>query len=117
MEGRSHWKALTGSEEPAGYERVISCESTWQAKWAVRTNDAKFILAREPDRHGMPPRELYDLTADPGEILNVAEARREQVAEMEAGLEAWIAAGLARMGRSEDPLRAQGITLGKRWNR
>jgi arylsulfatase len=117
MEGRSHWKALTGAEEPAGYARVISCEATWQAKWALRTDEAKFILAREPDRHGMPPRELYDLTVDPGEILNLADVRGEQAAEMEAELEAWIAAGLKRTGRSEDPLRAQGITLGKRWNR
>ncbi len=117
LEGRSHWKSLTGLEEPLGVKHVISCESTWQAKWAVRTETAKFILAREPDRHGMPPRELYDLTTDPGETLNLAEDRPGQVAEMEAGLEAWIAAGLKKTGRSEDPLRAQGITLGKRWSR
>ncbi|MCW3052678.1 MAG: Arylsulfatase [Chthonomonadales bacterium] len=117
MEGRSHWKALTGQNEPLGYPKVISCEATWQAKWAMRTDDTKFILAREPDRHGMPPRELYDLINDPGEAHNLADERQEQAAEMEAELEAWIAAGLARTGRAEDPLRTQGITLGKRWNR
>ena len=117
MEGRSHWKTLTGREAPQGYSRVISCESTWQSKWALRTEDAKFILAREPDRHGMPLRELYDLASDPDETHNLVEARQSQAVEMEAELEAWIAAGLARTGRQEDPLRTQGITLGKRWNR
>ncbi len=64
----------------------------------------------------MPMRELYDLSADPEEMCNLAEAQPERAAEREAELEAWIAAGLAKTGRIEDPLRAQGITLGKRWH-
>ena len=51
--------------QQGGWERVYCCESTWQSKWAVRTQDIKFILARQPDRHHMPMRELYDLTKDP----------------------------------------------------
>lgn len=116
IEGRSLWPMLTGQAECMGWEKVVCCECTWQAKWALRTETAKFILAREPDFHQMPMRELYDLTTDPQEACNLAEERAEEAAAMEAELEAWIAAGLAKTGRTEDPLRVQGITLGKRWH-
>jgi arylsulfatase len=116
MEGRSHWSAITGEEAQRGWDKVICCESTWQSKWALRTEEAKLILARHPDRHGMPMRELYDLRNDPAERTNLAEERPETTQQMTEELEAWIAAGLARTGRSEDPLLTQGITLGKRWD-
>jgi hypothetical protein len=48
-------------------------------------------------------------------MRNLAAERPEEAGAMEAELEAWIADGLAKTGRTEDPLRAQGITLGKRW--
>src|SRR5581483_85311 len=116
MEGRSLWPMLTGQAESPGWEKVVCCECTWQAKWALRTETAKFILAREPDFHHTPMRELYDLSTDPQEACNLAEERAEEAAAMETELEAWIAAGLAKTGRTEDPLRAQGITLGQRWH-
>src|SRR5262249_37231051 len=56
MEGKDLWPQLIGQAEPSGWERVVCCESTWQAKWAVRTETEKFILAREPDQHNMPLR-------------------------------------------------------------
>jgi arylsulfatase len=115
MEGRSLWPLATGQTESGGWDRVIACENTWQSKWAVRTPTTKFILAREPDRHQMPPRELYDLTVDPEETTNLVEVRPEEAVMLEAGLEAWIEAGLQKTGRAEDPLRAQSITLGKKW--
>jgi arylsulfatase A-like enzyme len=115
MEGRSLWPLATGQTDEGGWERVVCCESTWQSKWALRTETTKFILSREPDFHNMPPRELYDLTSDPEETRNLALERWQETAQQEAELEAWIAAGLAKTGRTEDPLRAQGITLGKRW--
>jgi arylsulfatase A-like enzyme len=115
LEGQSLWPLATGQTDQGGWERVICCECTWQAKWALRTETEKFILAREPDFHNMPLRELYDLTTDPEETHNLASEQPERVVALEAELEAWIAAGLARTGRAEDPLRAQGITLGKRW--
>jgi arylsulfatase len=114
MEGRSFWKLLTGEEQEGGHERVISLECTWQMKWSLRTDHYKFILAREPDRYGNPPRELYDLAADPQEEHNIAGERPDVAAAMEMELENWIADRLQALGREEDPLVAHGISLGVR---
>lgn len=111
MEGRSFWKQLTGEEEGGGRERVISAESTWQAKWSLRTDRYKFILARDGGLHGGAPRELYDLQADPTESTNLVEQEPELAARMEAELEGWIAERLAETGQETDPLVKQGISL------
>lgn len=112
MEGRSFWRRLTGEESPDGHERVVrSLECTWQAKWSLRTDRYKFILARDPDRYGNPPRELYDLAADPGEERNIAAQRPEIASALEAELEGWIADRLRALGRRDDPLREHGISL------
>jgi arylsulfatase A-like enzyme len=116
MEGRSFWPLLTSRGDVPGSAEVVCLESTWQSKYALRTPTRKLILSREPDRHGMPRRELYDLATDPEEICNLADALPEEADIMEARLEALIAERLARAGRTEDPLRAQGITLGSRWD-
>lgn len=115
MEGRSLWPMVTGQTDTGGWEQVVCCECTWQAKWALRTETTKFILSRDPDFHNMPLRELYDLTSDPEENTNLIQERDHEALAMEAKLEAWIAEGLRKTGRTEDPLRVQGITLGKRW--
>jgi arylsulfatase A-like enzyme len=115
IEGKDFGPLAEGTDATPLWERVICCENTWQSKWAVRTERHKFILSREPDPYGTPLRELYDLIADPGESHNLAEAQPVVAKELEAGLEAWIAEGLTRASRAEDPLRAQDITLGKRW--
>jgi hypothetical protein len=81
----------------------------------LRTRTHKLILAREPDHYGNPRRELYDLVADPGERRQIAEENPDLADAMERRLEEWITHRLAELGRTEDPLRAQGITLGKRW--
>ena len=63
----------------------------------------------------MPMRELYDLDRDPGETVNLAAECPGEADALVAELEAWIAEGMRKHGRAEDPLIAQGITLGKRW--
>lgn len=111
MEGRSFWRLLTGDEQEGGYSAVIGLESTWQAKWSLRTDRYKFILSRDTGLHGGPRRELYDLVADPLERNNIAETVLETANSMETELEKWISDRLRAMGREEDPLQEQGISL------
>lgn len=114
MEGQSMWKALTGEEREGGRDRAVSLKCTWQAKWSLRTDRHKFILARTQDIYGNPPRELYDLEADPGENRNLADARPDVAAAMEAELEGWIAERLKAQGKSGDPLLKHGVSLTSR---
>jgi arylsulfatase A-like enzyme len=111
MEGRSAWKLFTGESKQPLHEQVISAECTWQANWSLRTEDYKLIVARDPGLRGGPPRELYDLKADPGETENIAAVDTTRADAMEAELEHWIAGRLRQTGRTEDPLREQGISL------
>ncbi len=111
MEGRSYWKLLTGEKQIDGHTRVISSECSCQAKWSLRNSNTKFILARGPDFYGNPPRELYDLKADPGEEHNIVEEQPELAYKMENELENWITERLKAGGRSEDPLQEQECSL------
>jgi arylsulfatase A-like enzyme len=115
MDGRSFLKQMTGAAEPAGYDRVISLESTWQAKYSLRTNRYKFILSREPDLLGNPPRELYDLESDPLEERNLAEEDAPLAASMESELEGWIADRLQALGKSKDPVKEEGACMVATW--
>lgn len=120
MEGISAWPMATADQSECGaaggWDRVICCENTWQSKWALRTSTTKLIVSRRPDQHHMPMRELYDLIDDPLETDNLAEAQNCKADAMEEELESWISEGLARTGRTEDPIIAQPITLGARWD-
>jgi arylsulfatase A-like enzyme len=111
MDGQSFWPVLTGMS--AAWERdfAVSCESTWQAKWALRTARHKFILARAPDMWGTPNRELYDLETDPREEHNLVEREPALAAALEQTLEAWIVERLAVAGRDQDPLIEEGVSL------
>jgi len=119
MEGLSLVPLLTGeSDEPVRPNVLYTQECTWQAKWAIRTARYKFIKKRgeEPDLHDMPPRELYDLEADPHELENLINAQPDIADALERQLEDWIATMMARNGLDRDPLVEQGISLGKRWH-
>jgi len=115
MEGRSFWKLLTGEERLGGHDQLISAECSWQAGWSLRTDQSKLILSREPENERRPRRELYDLEADPEEKQNIADKQPEIADSMEAELEGWIAERLQALGRSEDPVKEQGISLGTDW--
>jgi arylsulfatase A-like enzyme len=111
MEGPSFWKLITGEEEDGGCDRIISLECTWQAKWSLRTEQYKLILSRDSGLAGGPPRELYDLSADPDEERSLVGERPELADSMESELEGWIADRLRALGKQEDPLVEQGISL------
>jgi len=116
MDGHSFWKLMTGEGQVDGHERVISLECYWEAKWSLRSDQYKFILAREPDPSGKPPRELYDLKADPVEEHNIVAERPEVAEAMEVELEGWIADRLRALGRAEDPVRVHGVSLKRAWD-
>jgi arylsulfatase A-like enzyme len=111
MDGRSFLRLLTAETSAGGRDRIVSCECTWQAKWSLRTDRHKLILARSPDIYGNPERELYDLEADPAEERNLAEQETVLAKALEEELEAWIGSRLAALGRADDPLRKHGISL------
>ncbi len=117
MEGQSLIPLASGSVKDGGYSRVISCENTWQKKWAIRTDTEKLIISREPDHHGMPRREYYKLDSDPEEAVNCTETLSADADILEAALENWISDTLERNGKQQDPLLEQPITLGNRWSK
>ena len=111
MDGLSFWPLLSGQQSSGGRSKIISLEATLQAKWCLRTEQFKFILAREPDFYGTAARELYDLIQDPDETRNLVEDRPDIAARMEAELESFIAEQLRKSGKKEDPLREHGISM------
>ena len=118
MEGTSLLPYLKGEKDDPIYPYLVSEECTRMMKWALRTDRYKFILARERDYLGNPMRELYDLEEDPCELNNVYEERRDVGREMEEILEGWIQDMMKRYRLTEDPLIANGLTLGvdfRRW--
>ena len=116
MEGKNLLPLARRESDEELYKQIIACECTWQAKWAIRTKTEKLILSRESDHHFMPRRELYELSNDPLEEINLAETNTIMADKLEQELEAWIANQLTLSGRMLDPLVEQGITLGKRWD-
>lgn len=85
-------------------------ENTWMKKRGVRTDEWKLIVALEPDIHGFPPVELYNLAEDPAETRNLADERPEIVAELREMMEQHVAARTAATGLP-DPLPLQPIPL------
>ncbi|MBD2867281.1 sulfatase family protein [Paenibacillus arenilitoris] len=103
MDGRSLWPAIRGESDGA-HERVYLSECAWQAARGIRTDRYKFIRTYDAGLFDRPPRELYDLSTDPEETVNLAEEQAELADRLERELEAWIAGKL--QGR-EDPIALQ----------
>jgi arylsulfatase A-like enzyme len=84
-------------------------ECTWMKKRAWRTDRYKLISALEPDFHGGPDLELYDLEVDPGETANLAEVQPGLAQELLDALESHVARRIRATGRP-DPLREQAVS-------
>ena len=65
-----------------------------------------FIGGRKPflkDDYELPPDELYHLTEDPEQLINVAEKNPEIIKELDAKLQAWIDENVKKSGKT-DPI-------------
>ena len=114
FDGKSQVPMITG-EVPANYDGFYITECTWMRKHGWRTPEWKLIVALEPDFHGKPMRELFDLHADPDELCDIAETQPALADGLQERLEDWIRAMVAKNGLAGDPLAASDITLGKKW--
>ncbi|KPJ62479.1 MAG: hypothetical protein AMS15_03850 [Planctomycetes bacterium DG_23] len=115
MEGKSLVPYLNGESDQPMYPFLVTEECSRMMKWALRTDEYKYILAREQDYRGGPMRELYDLKADPHEMKNIAPERPRVARDLEETLEGWIADMMKKNGLTTDPLIAHGLTLGAAW--
>jgi arylsulfatase A-like enzyme len=115
MEGLSLLPALYGLRD-GNYGEIYLSEATWEVKRAIRTDRWKLIRSIEPDPHGRPMVELFDLEADPAEQHNLAGAEPGKVSELQRRLDEWVGKRLAETGRDADPVAVQGAcatTIGK----
>jgi arylsulfatase A-like enzyme len=83
-------------------------ECTWMRKRGVRTPDWKLIVALEPDFHGKPPIELYNLRDDPQELTNLAETNAQMVNTLRARLDEWVARRVRETGKA-DPMEVHTV--------
>ena len=106
LPGRDLADAWRGGLPPLG--PVYGTECTWQRKRFWLNGGWKLISALEPDFHGGPDLELYDLNRDPGETANLAAVEPARAAALLGEMEAHVARRVAQTGR-RDPLRVQSV--------
>jgi len=102
MDGKSVLPVVKG-ERLANYSEFYISECTWMRKRGWRTPEWKLIEALEPDFHGKPPLELYNLIDDPGENHNLAEEEPETVEALEKRMTRWVQRRTADTGKP-DPI-------------
>ena len=106
FDGQSLMKLVRG-EVPSFESEVYLTECTWMRKHGLRTPQWKLIVALEPDFHFKPEVELYNLTEDPLENLDVAESRPDVVAMLTGRMNAFIQKREAETGLP-NPIHHQG---------
>ena len=87
-------KSLTGlikDKAKSHDSEMYITECTWMRKHGWRTPQWKLIVALEPDFHGKPEVELYNLIADPDELKNVARQNPDVVAALRGRMDKCIA--------------------------
>ncbi len=98
FDGQSLLPEMLGERRVPRTEFYIT-ECTWMRKHGWRTPEWKLIHALEPDFHGKPEIELYNLVDDPEETTNVAEQAPEVVSMLEHRMMNFIARRERETGR------------------
>ena len=111
FDGVSLTKYFEKTGESSRSEFYIT-ECTWMRKHGWRTPIWKFWDALEPDFHGKPPVELYNLIEDPEESVNLAEKEPAIVETLRARMNAWIAKRCKKTGKS-NPINGYEIGVDK----
>ncbi len=99
FDGKSNAPFFTGTRGTHRSEFYIT-ECTWMRKHGWRTPIWKFWDALEPDFHGKPPVELYNLIEDPEEANNLAEKEPQIVEALRARMHAWIKKRERQVGKA-----------------
>jgi arylsulfatase A-like enzyme len=110
FDGKSVWPLQRG-EAPESYAELLISECTWMRKHGLRTHEWKFIEALEPDFHGLPKHELYNLISDPGESVNLADVEPAVLNLLRERMLAHIARRTAATGRP-DPIERFQLGMG-----
>ncbi|MCP4642639.1 MAG: sulfatase-like hydrolase/transferase [bacterium] len=101
FDGKSNKRFFTDTENTHRSEFYIS-ECTWMRKQGWRTPIWKFWEALEPDFHGKPPVELYNLVEDPEELVNLAEKEPQIVELLRTRMNKWIKRRERRTGKTSN---------------
>jgi arylsulfatase A-like enzyme len=88
-------------------------ECTWMRKHGWRTPIWKFWESLEPDFHGKPPVELYNLVEDPEELNNLAHREPQIVETLRARMNAWIKKRCRATGKG-NPIELHELGLNRR---
>lgn len=101
FDGRTLTQAIAGTADTASQlSEFYITECTWMRKHGWRTPEWKLICALEPDFHFKPEIELYNLTKDPLENVNVADQEPEVVAFLTQRMHDYIARREEQTGRT-----------------
>ncbi|HIJ64980.1 MAG TPA: sulfatase [Candidatus Hydrogenedentes bacterium] len=112
FDGKSSKPYFTDTEGTPRSEFYIS-ECTWMRKQGWRTPIWKFWEALEPDFHGKPPVELYNLVEDPEELTNLADTEPQVVHLLRNRMDAWLEKRCRQTGKG-NPIELHKIGLERR---
>jgi arylsulfatase len=86
MSGRNLVHVAANHPADPGYQTIILSEGTWEIKWGIRTQNWKFVKVIDAGVHGVTHDELYHLSSDPRERVNLAGLEPETMDLLELSL-------------------------------